>query len=389
VAAIYRRKDSPWCWIRCKTADGKWVATATRFRKDNALHRAKAQELAAQISQGERTVKTDHSWVLGMIESHPVRPSTRRHYINSWRHLSWFLDHHGLALEDFAPIHADQYIRWRIGIPRTNGKPVCRNLAVDDIKALKWIHRQGRLLGLMTSVKMLDYRCKKDPPAKRPVFTDEEIDRVRRFLAHENEMDPSKEWKRISFEIAYATGCRLRETRLDMRLVDLTSDTITFPEPKGGAARAYTIPIPNSLRLLLARLKQSGRRFAFDWPGYGTKVSSAWRTTFNICGLPKHTFHSLRATRVTNLRKAGVAQSVAMRLVNHSSTLVHELYQRHFVEDLRTHVNAGIRPPSTYQTTSETLPRGKSESPPPRKAGGSWSTPSRRPQTAPEGLAPG
>lgn len=388
MAAIYRRKDSPWYWIRYKTAEGVWRAKATRYRTDNTLHRAKAQEEAAQLSVHERTLKTDHSWVGGMIDSHPVCASTRNHYRNSWRWLSRFLDEKKLTLDEFAPIHAEQYIRWRLSIPRTNGKPVCRNLAVDDIKALKWIHRQGRLLGLIASVKMMDYRSKKAPVAKRPVFTDDEIDRVRRFLAYDVEMDPANEWRQICFEIGYATGCRLRETRLDLRLVDLHAETITFPAPKGGVARAYTIPIPDPIRLMLNRLKASGRRYAFDWPGHGSRISVEWRQIFNLCGLFKHTFHSLRATRVTNLRKAGIPQSVAMRLVNHSSTLVHELYQRHFVEDLRQHVNAGLRPPSIYRTILETRPRATSGNSPAATTGGFLNRPSRMRPTAPACSSP-
>jgi len=370
VAAIYRRKDSQWFWLRYKTANGKWSAKATRYRTDNTLHRAKAQEEAAKLSVGERTIKSDHGWVSAMIESHPVCPSSKRHYLNSWRHLSRFIDEHGITLEEFSPIHADQYITWRIAHPRTNGKPVCRNMAVDDVKALKWIHRQGRLRGLVHSVAMIDYRAKKSPPSKRPVFTDDEITRVRKFICHSAEVDPGFEWMFISFEIGYTTGCRLRETRLDLRLVDLHAGTITFPEPKGGVTRAYTIPIPSTIVPLLSRLKASGRRYAFDWPGHGTKISHHWRVLFNLCGLFKHTFHSLRATRVTNLRKSGIPQSVAMRLVNHSSTLVHELYQRHFVEDLRKHVDAGLLP-STSQNQSE------------RQFRGSWENHAQKPSASP------
>jgi integrase len=388
VAAIYKRKDSPWYWIRYKTAEGVWRAKATRFRTDNTLHRAKAQEEAAQLSVHERTLKTDHSWVGGMIDSHPVCTSTRWHYRNSWRWLSRFLDERNLSMEEFAPIHAEQYLAWRVSIPRTNGKPVCRNLACDDIKAMKWILRQGRLLGLVSSVKMMDYRTKKSPVSKRPVFTDEEIARVRRFLAHDVEMDPAREWMQICFEIGYHTGCRLRETRLDLRLVDLHADTITFPEPKGGTTRAYTIPIPKGIRPLLERLKGAGRRHAFDWPGHGSRVSVAWRQLLNLCGLFKHTFHSLRATRVTNLRKAGIPQSVAMRLVNHSSTLVHEMYQRHFVEDLRRHVDAGLLPASG-QNPSETQSRGTLENQLPAKNGGSSRTQSRTQPPAPACSSPG
>lgn len=383
MAAIYKRKDSPWFWIRYKSAHGKWLAKATRYRIDNTLHRAKARQEAAALSVKEKTLrKDDHLWVGRLIETHPVSQATRLHYRNSWRWVSRFLEEKSIRLEDFAPIHAEQYIAWRLSIPRTNGKTVCRNLAADDVKFVKWLHRQGRLLGLITTVALMDYRTKKTPVTKRPVFTDDEILRVRRFLAHDAAMDPAKEWMPICFEIGYHTGCRLRETRLDLRLVDLFAGTITFPCPKGGVERAYTIPIPAGIRPLLERLKGAGRRYAFDWPGHGSRISVEWRLVFNLCGLFKHTFHSLRATRVTNLRKAGIPQSVAMRLVNHSSTLVHEMYQRHFVEDLRRHVDAGLLP-ATFQSPSETRSRGSSENPAPAPSCGSSRTPRRTPPPAP------
>lgn len=383
MAAIYKRKDSPWYWIRYKTPDGKWSAKATRYRTDNTLHRAKAAKEAADLSVRERSVrKTDHSWITGTIETHPVCESTKRHYRNSWRWVSRFLSENHLCLEEFAPVHAEQYIAWRMSIPRTNGRAVCRNLAADDVKFVKWLHRQGRLLGKISTVAMLDYRTRKTPAAKRPVFTDDEITAVRRCLANHLAMDPTKEWMSISFEIGYHTGCRLRETRLDLRLVDLHAGTITFPCPKGGVTRAYTIPIPAGIRALLERLKGTGRRYAFEWPGHGTRISVEWRLIFNLCGLFKHTFHSLRATRVTNLRKAGIPQSVAMRLVNHSSTLVHEMYQRHFVEDLRRHVDAGLLP-ATAQNPSGKQPREPWENPQKEPSREFSRTPSRTRQPAP------
>lgn len=362
MAAIYKRKDSPWYWLRYKTPDGKWAAKATRYRTDNTLHRAKAKEEALRLSTAERTrADTDYGWVLDVIRNHPVAESTRWHYRNSWRHLSRFLDEMGMTLHDFTPADAHAYIGWRLAIPRTNGKPVCRNLALDDLKCLKWIQRMGRLHGRITTMAMLDWKSRRDPVRKRPIFTDEEILRVRRMLdAH-----PDKAWMKTCFEIGYHTGCRLRETRLDMRLVDLTAGTITFPMPKGGQARAYTIPIPSGLKPLLAKIKSTGSSHAFNWPGAGSKISREWRLMFNLCGLFTHSFHCLRTTRVTNLRRAGVPQSAAMRLVNHSSTLVHELYQRHFVEDLRQHADAGLIASSTSQTHPETPSRETSETPAP------------------------
>ncbi len=39
-------------------------------------------------------------------------------------------------------------------------------------------------------------------------------------------------------------------------------------------------------------------------------------------------------TYVNRLRRAGVPREAAMRLVNHSSDLIHQIYQREKVEDV-------------------------------------------------------
>ena len=42
----------------------------------------------------------------------------------------------------------------------------------------------------------------------------------------------------------------------------------------------------------------------------------------------------LMTTYVNRLRRAGVPREAAMRLVNHASDLVHQIYQREKVEDV-------------------------------------------------------
>jgi integrase len=211
----------------------------------------------------------------------------------------------------------------------------------------------------MSSMAMVDFRSRKSPVHRKPVFAEDDVARCREALASRFVPD----WMRTSFEIAYHTGCRMKETRIPLSCIDLEASTMTFPEPKGGSGRSYTIPIPDGLLPLFAKLKATPRSHTFEWPGAGTKVSCYWRRFFNLVGLKKHSFHGLRATRVTNLRRAGIVQAVAMRLVNHSSTLVHELYQRHSVEDLRNYVNAGLGS-SKPQTPAETLTRARLEIPP-------------------------
>ena len=357
MASIYTRKDSPWFWIRYKTKAGRWACKATRYRTDNTLHRAKARQEAAELSITEHDKRnTDLTWVDDLISTHPVSDNTRIYYRNSWRNLLRFMAERDIALEDFTPATAHLYIAWRTSTPKTNGGFVVRNQALQDIKILKWIHRQGRLLGHLTTMAMVDFRSRKSPVRRKPVFTEQDIARCREALASRYIPD----WMRNSFEIAYHTGCRLKETRLPLSCIDLEAGTMTFPEPKGGSGRSYTIPIPDGLIPMFRKLKATPRSHTFEWPGAGTKVSCYWRRFFNLVGLKHHSFHGLRATRVTNLRRAGIVQAVAMRLVNHSSTLVHDLYQRHSVEDLRNYVNAGL-PTSTPQTHWETPAPAPSE----------------------------
>ena len=320
----------------------------------------------------------DTTWVDRLIAMHPVAKTTRIYYRNSWRNLSRFMAERRILLEDFTPARALDYIAWRTRLPRTNGSFPGRNQALQDIKLLKWIHRQGRLLGHLSTMAMIDFRSRKSPVQRKPIFTEEEIARVRHALSIPHVPD----WMRTSFEIALHTGCRLKETRIPLSCIDLKTGTITFPAPKGGTGRSYTIPIPAGLVPMFRKMKATPRSHTLEWPGCGTKVSSYWRRFFNLLGMRKHSFHGLRATRVTNLRRAGIVQAVAMRLVNHSSTLVHDLYQRHSVEDMRPYVNAGL-PPSTPQTPPEIPARAPWESLAEKTAAAPGCTPSRTPRPAP------
>jgi len=336
MAYSYVKKGSPWFFIRSKDPAGKWRTKSTRYRIDNTLHRAKATAEAARLGVNEKRKDCGHEWVDDLIENHPVSSLTKVYYRNCWRHLARFISEKKITLQVFSANDCEIYLKWRQSLPRTSGRKAGRNQACADLKLLKWIHRQGRLLGKMDSVALLDYRIKRAPIARvKPIFSENEVKIVRKALA----VQGVPEWMRVSFEIALATGCRLRETQIPLSCVDMKNRILTFPTPKGGAGKSFSIPIPAAIEPMLARMKAEGREITCEVPR--TRASLCWRRLLDICGLKRHCFHSLRVTRVTRLRLSGCSQSVAMRLVNHSSTLVHELYQRHCVDDLRDAVNLG------------------------------------------------
>ena len=356
MAYAYVKKGNPWFYIRCKDSTGKWRTKSTRYRIDNTLHRAKATAEAAQLGVNEKRKNCSSNWVDDLIENHPVSPLTKIYYRNCWRHLGRFIIEQKITLQAFSAKDCEFYLRWRQSLPRTSGGKPGRNQACQDLKVLKWIHRQGRLLGKMDSVALLDYRIKRGPIARvKPVFLDNQIAIVRRAL----QAAAVPDWMRISFEIGLATGCRLRETQIPMNCIDHNHRTITFPTPKGGSSKSFTIPTPAAIEPLLRQLQAEGRTITCIIPA---KASVSFRRFFDMCGLRTHCFHSLRVTRVTRLRQSGCSQSIAMRLVNHSSTLVHELYQRHCVEDLRESVNAGQTATIfSYPATDNAAPYGSSQ----------------------------
>jgi integrase len=142
-------------------------------------------------------------------------------------------------------------------------------------------------------------------------------------------MEP--EWMQISFAIALHTGCRLRETRIPLDCIDFKERRITFPSPKGGEDRAFSVPMPTALEPLL-RESQAGKcRFTLEFP---FQPSRRWQQFFIKMRMPHLCFHCLRVTYVNRLRRAGVPQEAAMRLVNHASELVHKVYQRETVADV-------------------------------------------------------
>ena len=89
--------------------------------------------------------------------------------------------------------------------------------------------------------------------------------------------------------------------------------------------------MPTALRPLLEEICKSGRAFTVEFP---FQPSRRWQQFFIKLDMTHLCFHCIRVTYVNRLRRAGVPREVAMRFVNHSSELIHQVYQRERVEDM-------------------------------------------------------
>lgn len=327
-------------WYLQRKVNGKWVKTSTGLRRDDPDDTRKARILRAQAEakehEGEIFEAGGWDWVESCLTNSGLAPRSIEKYLTNWKWLQQWVTECRLDVRTIRYKHALQYVEWRTARRKRTGKRAGRNTAIQEVKLLSSILNEAVRREKIDANPLASLRLKKDPAKKKPAFKDEEVDICRAALLAE------PEWMRISFEIALATGCRLRDTRIPLECVDLKGrfPVMTFPSPKGGTDKAFSIPVPSVLMPLFQKMKRERRSHTIE--AFPFQPSRAWQHFFKRVGLPHLMFHCLRVTKVTRLRREGVPREAAMRLVNHSQEMVHLLYDRHQVQDLAEFRDAGI-----------------------------------------------
>lgn len=366
MASLYRRPRSPYYYLSFFEA-GQRRHISTGLRADDAADRRRASALLAKYTYAEKCAPAGRhalgsgwDWVPAFIESIARAPRTLEAYELRWRNLSLYLREQKLAHpRALRHEHAQAYLRWRTAHKRPAGKHIAHNTATGEVKMLKTLLNEAKVRGLVDRNVFDSFRARYDAIAEKPEINEAEQGLIETALLTQ----PT--WMRRAFRISMATGCRLRETRIDLRTqVDLDRATLHFPAPKGGRRKAYSIPLPQSLRTLFEELLQAGTRYTVDFPECPSKD---WRFFFDSLDLPHHCFHCCRVTFITRLARANVPLSVAMRLVNHASETIHKIYQRVNVDDLRVWSerleplpSSPSPPPSPARAAKPRNPRGRS-----------------------------
>jgi site-specific recombinase XerD len=332
MAYLYRKNRSPFWYVVYFDADQKEVHRSTGLRADNPNDTAKAKavraELEAKEHRREPMVNSAgwDTWVPKFLERHCQTERTLERYTGNWKWLALWLQttrQHSPRVLTYGK--ALEYLDWRTTYKKKSGKSVSRNTAIMELKLFAMIMGEAVRLGHADANPLVSMKLKKDKAAKKPEMTDEEIHTIRKALHKE------PEWMQTAFEISLHTGCRLREARIPVDCLDFQEDKITFPSPKGGEDRAFSIPMPSALRPLLEKIRKARRKYTLEFP---FQPSRRWQQFFIKLKLPHLCFRCLRITYVNRLRRAKVPREAAMRLVNHASELVHKIYQREKVEDV-------------------------------------------------------
>ena len=333
MASLYRKQNSPFWFIQFQDPiSGKRVNRSTGFRTDDAKQTVKARAFRAEREAKELNHSAGalgggwDTWVPRYLERHCESSRTHERYLDAWKWLAfWLQTERYHSPKDITYRNAIEYLDWRTSYKKKTGKTVGRNTAILELKILAMIMGEAVRLGHADANPLVSIKLRRDKTEKKPELTDQEIVEIRGALRIE------PEWMQRAFEIALHTGCRLRETRIPRSCVDLVENKITFPTPKGGEARAFSIPMPTGLRPLMEEFRGGKEKFTVDFP---FQPSRRWQQFFIKIKKPHLCFHCLRVTYVNRLRRAGVPREAAMRLVNHASELIHQVYQREKVEDV-------------------------------------------------------
>jgi integrase len=203
--------------------------------------------------------------------------------------------------------------------------------------------RRGLILaadaGLVSRDAIPRIRLLKEAPARRGFFDRDQFETVRRNL-------PAALKPVVT--VAYITGWRLRSEILPMqwRQVDLAAETIRLDPgtTKNDEGRLFVMT-PDLKATLAAQWagtdalqRETGQIIPFIFHRTGTPIKSfrrAWLLACERAGVPGRIPHDFRRTAVRNLERAGIARSVAMKVVGHRTESIYRRYAIVSEGDLR------------------------------------------------------
>jgi integrase len=125
--------------------------------------------------------------------------------------------------------------------------------------------------------------------------------------------------------IGYHIGARASELlALRWKDVDLKERTAVLRDTKNGTDR--TVPLYGSMIECLESAPRDGAH-VFQRSGKPIKdFRVAWKNATEAAGLPGLLFHDLRRSAVRNMRRAGIPETVAMKITGHKTRAIFDRY---------------------------------------------------------------
>ncbi|MBA3351190.1 MAG: site-specific integrase [Blastocatellia bacterium] len=339
MASSYVRPGSPFYWIRFQKPDGTWGGKSSGVRRDADGARRKLKQAIAQETMREHTFSEQtqshrfDAWVPGFLTQKYVNHNTLIRYQVGWSAISTFLSHRNVTAPAQADYHlCTDYPAFRTNPPKALMKARSHNTALTELKVFSAIMQEAVRRGYVPANPVVRLGLRRTAPKEKPEITSDEQSTIEKAL------ESRERWMQDCWLVAMRQGCRLTETAVPLRMIDLKAGTITF---HGKGNRLHCAPLHADLRPLVRRAIKERRPTLVILPKYAAK---AWFRFFRQIGLKHLCFHSTRVTVVTRLARAHHPIYETKAYVGHASDAIHAIYQRLSPPDVR-HLGAALNAP--------------------------------------------
>jgi integrase len=216
--------------------------------------------------------------------------------------------------------------RRKIGHLKFSGKPLSNNTLNGELRLIKSIVNRAVFNGLLEKSLIKNVRGFKDVVRDR-TLTDEEYEAL---------LGQCSPRLAAMVQLAYWTGMRRGEI-LGLRWdqVDLKNKVIILEAADTKTQEKREVPLTEELLGLIQRTPRTlGSPYVFTYQGKRVKnIKTAFWKAVRTAGIKDFRFHDLRHCAVTNLRKAGVNDSVIMSISGHKTYAMFKRYNRIDRED--------------------------------------------------------
>lgn len=349
MASLYKRERSPYLWIKYIDESGKRRQESTKFRSDVSLQVKQARQLRDDLTAREVARKGEPgegpdiwaAWVPRFIrQRYGGSDITRTRAEQVWNNVSAYFSVRGIAVpRQLDRNHVRDFIDWRQEAHGECGTyKAAKNTALTEVKFMALIMDEAVACGFAPANPCRKMGIRRDEPKTKPRITESEHRLITRALKDE------PEWMRVAYKIAWEQGCRLTETMIDLRNVNLAENVLGL-RTKGKKKRVAEVPLNPRLRPLFRRLlgerpgflkgscfakaTQDRGKYTFEESDISSSgASKVWWKFFRRIGLAHLSFHCTRVSFITRCYEAGIPEQDVMRLCLHASATVHRIYPR-------------------------------------------------------------
>jgi integrase len=326
TGCLYQQPGSEIWWVQ-------FHQNGQRFRESTGTdNKRKAQDYLrdkiAEASLGTYTPRTSQVTVTEIVEQKLVADKNNSSKSlttteGRWRlHLQPFLGH--LKVANITTPLLSKYIGQRQAGGVANGT-INRELAY-----LRSAFNLARKSGVIRTVPY--FPMLKESNARQGFLRDDQYSALAEACAAEGL------WLRSMFEVMYSYGWRKGELKtLKVGQLDFIGRTIRLYDTKNNAGR-IVVMTEKVLELLTACcVGKSQNDFVFTREDGNRVVEfrKAWKRATDVAGCSGLLLHDLRRTGIRNLRRLGVAESVAMKISGHKTASVFRRYDIVAESDLR------------------------------------------------------